>query len=87
MSYQILLKNIRKDRERNEAIMQGTKVLLRSQLLDLYNIYYEEKGYCPIYVLENIEVLYKNYKLLGGNGTISQLIEKLKKLPVNREEY
>ena len=39
------------------------------------------KEYIPIYAMENIGEMYKAYHRLGGNGTITKLVEELKKLP------
>ncbi len=45
-----------------------------------------DKGYCPIYALENINTLYKQYHALGGNETVTELVEKLKYLPTEKRE-
>lgn len=85
-SYQKLMKNIKNEKKHMSAIMEGTRALLRSQLLMQYNHYYEELKYCPVYALENIEELYFYYTELGGNGTISQLVKKIRDLPIALEE-
>lgn len=82
LTCQLMFKAVRQERNRNEAIMQGTKALLRSQILNMYN-HYEEKEYFPIYARENVEELYRYYELLGGNGTITQLVKKMRELPTN----
>lgn len=43
-----------------------------------------EKGYIPIYERENLEHMYDEYKALGGNGVIEDLVEKLRDLPTPR---
>lgn len=78
-----MLKAVNQEKNRNEAIMKGTKALLRSQILSMYNHYYEDKQYFPIYARENVEELYHYYSLLGGNGTITQLIDKMRGLPTD----
>lgn len=85
-SWQYILRMLKNERKNNDAIMQGTKALLRGQLLNLYNHYYEDQKYCPIYALENIDELYQYYQKLGGNGAITKLVEKLKKLPTSKED-
>jgi len=35
----------------------------------------------PIYARENIEQLYAQYTNLGGNGTITELMNKLRAMP------
>lgn len=66
--------------QRQHAMELGTQALLRAQIIHIYNKYME-RGYLPIYECENIEELYKQYKNLGGNGTITKLVEKLFDLP------
>lgn len=62
------------------AIKQGVKALLRDRIIQAYN-HYLDKGYCPIYGREGVEALYREYKALGGNGTVSRLVERLHELP------
>lgn len=42
---------------------------------------YEEKRYCPISARENLEDMYEAYKALGGNGTVTALMNQLRMLP------
>ena len=58
----------------------GSRPLLRDRIIQAYN-HYTEKGYCPIYGLENVEEMYRQYHALGGNGTITELVERVKELP------
>lgn len=85
-SYQKVMKSIKNEKKFTTAIIDGTRALLRSQLLMQYNHYYEELKYCPVYALENIEELYLYYTQLGGNGTISQLVKKIRTLPISLED-
>ena len=43
-----------------------------------------EKGYIPIYAMENVLESYNAYHSLGGNGTITKMVEELKQLPTLR---
>ena len=63
-----------------KAVENGTQALLRSQIITIYNKYIN-KEYMPIYERENLEHLYIEYKVLGGNGVIENLMEKLDELP------
>lgn len=49
----------------------------------LYNrlTFYIEQGYIEIEALANLEYVFKPYLMLGGNGTIKVLYEKVCKLP------
>lgn len=63
-----------------EAVRSGVRALLRDRIIQTYN-HYMEKGYCPIYSMENAEGMYIEYQRLGGNGTVVKLMEDLKALP------
>jgi hypothetical protein len=68
------------------AIKLGIQALLRDRIIDTYN-YYCDKGFFPIYARENIEQLYVQYHALGGNGTMTELTEKLRDLPTEKYDY
>ena len=80
IGYQRLSKKLKKSREDQEAVKNGIRVLLRDRIIQAYNCY-TEKGYIPIYALENVEAMYQEYHSLGGNGTITGLVEELRRLP------
>ena len=67
------------------AVREGMRALLRDRIYQTYN-HYIEKGYYPIYARENVEDMYRQYRALGGNGTVTSLIEKLDELPTEAEE-
>ena len=67
-------------RKRTKAIEDGIRALLRNDIIKAYNKC-QEKGYCPIYEMENIEELYKQYHELDGNGTITELVERIREFP------
>ena len=67
------------------AIKEGLRALLRDRIIQAYN-HYTDKGYYPIYARENVEDMYKQYHSLGGNGTVTDLVSKLKELPTESEE-
>lgn len=73
-----------------DCIKLGVQALLRDRIVQSYN-HYMEKRYCPIYALENVIALYVQYHALGGNGAVTELVEKLKDLPTetkkNKEVY
>lgn len=71
------------DEARQRAVEKGVQALLRAEIIRIYNKYME-KGYIPIYERENLEHLYAEYKALGGNGVIEDLIDKLRELPTPR---
>lgn len=82
--YRMLAQKIKESNKKQEAIEEGIQALLRDRIIRAYN-HYIEKGFLPIYAHENIEELYNQYHALGGNGTITKLIEKLRELPTDKE--
>lgn len=73
-------------REENEkeqtSLKNGVQALLRDRIIQSYS-HYEEKGFCPIYARENLEKMHKEYKNLGGNGMIEDLMNKITDMPTN----
>jgi len=82
-AWTMLLSKYKKLHNKQCAIELGVQALLRSQLIQLYNKYMEI-GAVPIYERENIEQLYIQYENLGGNGVMTELLEKLNALPTPR---
>jgi len=66
---------------RDEAI----RSLLRTEIINICHRA-EEKGFLPIYNLENINDMYKAYKVLGGNGAITDLYQQVKSYPHNNPQ-
>lgn len=73
-------RRLAEQKQREDAVGFGVQALLRDRIIQAYN-HYTEKGYCPIYGLENVEEMYRQYHALGGNGTITELVERVKELP------
>lgn len=71
---------MKKQEDEQKAIKLGVQALLRDRIVQSYN-HYQEKEYCPIYALENVNALYTQYHALGGNGTVTELVERLKDMP------
>lgn len=69
-----------KQKARMHAVEKGVQSLLRDRIIQAYN-HYVEKGYIPIYGMENVLNMYEAYHGLDGNGTITELVHDLKDLP------
>ena len=80
--YRIILKKLKEEKERNEAIAEGVQSLLRESIVTNYNKYHE-KGYCPIYAKESIKKVYLAYHDLGGNDVATNIYNKI--LNMNEE--
>lgn len=81
IAYRTLSKKVKEQ----DAIKHGIVALLRDRIIQTYN-HYMDKGYCPIYALDNIHSLYEQYQNLGGNGTVTRLMEEIEKIPTERRE-
>ncbi len=68
-----------------EAVKMGIQALLRDRIIEQYNKYMD-KDYIPIYAMDNVKAMYKEYHALGGNGTITKLYEELLELPHRKED-
>lgn len=78
-------KQFAKRNAEQDAVKLGIQALLRDRIIEQYNKWIE-KGYIPIYALENVSAMYKEYHALGGNGTITHLYEELLELPTKKGE-
>lgn len=77
-----LLKQSKRERDANA---EGTKALLMIKLIE-YHDKYCRLGYIPMYVHNNVEVLYNAYHALGGNGTITKVKEEMDELDIRKGE-
>ena len=80
--YRLILKRMKEEKERNEAIAEGVQSLLRESIVTSYNKYHD-KGYCPIYAKESVKKVYAAYHNLGGNDVATSIYNKI--LNMNEE--
>ena len=66
---------------RQTALESGMQAILRDAILTSY-YHYHEKGKITLHGLENVEAMYKSYHDLGGNGTMTHLVEVMRELEV-----
>ena len=73
-------KKIKSQSDEQQYLKNGLQALLRDRIVQAY---YKciEQGYCPIYMLESISLMYQEYHNLGGNSFVTQLMDELMKLP------
>lgn len=62
----------------------GMLSLLRAELIRSGEKYIE-RGYAPIYAVDAYDKAYIAYHGLGGNGTMTQLHDKVMKLPTQED--
>ena len=66
---------------RQKALEAGVQALLRGELIRSYEKYHEQ-GYITMHGLEAANKAYTAYHELGGNGTITSLMEDMRRLEV-----
>ena len=81
----VKIKNI-KDKQsiadrRQQALEEGVQALLRGELIRTYEKYHEQ-GYITVHGLEAANKAYAAYHELGGNDTITSLMEDMRELEV-----
>lgn len=65
-----------------KALRNGTQALLRNEIIQEHDKYIARK-YIPVYGMENVLSMYDAYHKLGGNGTITKIVDELRDLPSN----
>lgn len=80
IAYKRLSNKFKMEKSKQEALCNGMRVTLKNAIIERYELY-ESQRYCPISARENIEDMYDAYKALGGNGTVTGLMDQLRKLP------
>lgn len=63
-----------------QAVKEGILALLHDRIYGAYADC-ESKGFATVEDLRNLEYLYRPYHNLGGNGTGTELFERVKKMP------
>jgi len=93
LSYKILKNKVKKQLDEQqkqiceqECIKNGLQALLRDRIVQAYYKCIEQK-YCPMYMLESINLMYKEYHNLGGNHFVTQLVDELMEMPKFEPEY
>ena len=79
-----LYKDFKKHRSERDAKNKAVDVAIRSLLrMEIIGLCYkaETQGYIALYNLENLTDMYQAYHDLGGNGSISEIYQKVMKLP------
>lgn len=75
LNYRIKQKILEQD-----ALKNGMQAILRDRIIQCYN-HYIAKGYLPFYAMENVTSMYDAYHALGGNGAVTEIYEKMLKMP------
>ena len=70
-----------KKRDTNQE--EALKCLLRSNITSKYYVYNELKE-IPLYEKENIDYMFEQYKLMGGNSYVERIVKEINDLPIKR---
>ena len=68
------------ERKKRKALEAGVRAMLRNDIIKLADKYLDA-GEIPVYAMETVTAMYDAYHELGGNGTITKLVEAVKRLP------
>lgn len=68
-----------------KALKKGVKAILHDRLYQSSR-YYIKQGWVDLDGLTNLQFIYESYHELKGNGTGTNLFERIKALPLNEEE-
>lgn len=78
--YKHLAKKVQQNRDENAAIRDGLRSLLRRQIIEDCESSLKQ-GYCPVTKKDTINDMYLSYHALGGNGTVTKLVDQIGDLP------
>lgn len=70
-------------RQKDKIQEEALKCLLRSAITSKYYVY-SEMGCIPVYEKENIIYMYEQYKIMGGNSYINNIMKEINKLPTKK---
>lgn len=82
-AFGLLFAWLKKKFKRQVCLEIGIQSLLRNEIRQEYKECLS-KGYCSLDDMENIQDMYDSYHALGGNGSVTRLVEKLKKMPTEK---
>ena len=68
-----------KDTRQEEAL----KCLLRSNITSKYYVYSELRE-IPYYEKENIDKMFEQYKMMGGNSYVETIVKEINGLPIKK---
>jgi len=83
--YRKLLSRVQLEITEQKLLKDGVLAILHDRIYQACRHYLKE-GAIDIEGLTNIEYMYRNYHELGGNGTGTELYERVRKLPIRENE-
>ena len=80
--YTQLSKRIKAEKEKNQAIENGLRDILRIQILDSYDSCVAAGRVISVSRKDAIDSAYTSYHALGGNGTITQVHKEIMEMKI-----
>ena len=74
---------IKEYKRRDTTQQEALKCLLRSAITSKYYVYSELKT-IPLYEKENLNYMYEQYKKMGGNSYITNIMEEINQLSIKK---
>lgn len=78
----LIFGRLRKQRTEQAAIKDGMLALLHDRIFSVY-AECKTKKYASVEDMRNLEYLYRPYHNLGGNGTGTELYDRVKSMPTD----
>ena len=69
--------SLRKKQTHDDAMEQGMRVLLRTQIVDAYYKYHIRQTKMSVERRKELDESFEAYVRLGGNGTVAQLFHEM----------
>ena len=76
-----ILKRVKRRNEEQDAIKEGVLAILHDRLIQAGRLHIKT-GVITLDELQNMEILYCSYHNLGGNGTGTEVFERIRNLPI-----
>lgn len=80
--YARLSKRFKAERDKNQAIENGLRDILRLQILDTYDKCVQNGRLITVSRKDAIDSAYSSYHALGGNGTITQVHNEIMQMTI-----
>lgn len=74
---------IKNYKEKDSRQEEALKCLLRSNITSKYYVY-SEMGEIPYYEKENIDIMFEQYKNMGGNSYVETIVKEINALPIKK---
>lgn len=78
-----LVAKVKEYRQKDGNQEKALKCLLRSAITSKYYVY-TELGAIPTYERENVIYMYDQYKAMGGNSYVDNIMKEVESLPIKK---